>query len=195
MSVDIKHVSALRNRTGAGMMDAKKALEQADGDMEKAVDILRKSGAAKAAKKADRISKEGLVESYIHANGKVGTMVVLNCETDFVARTDKFRALAKDLAMHVAAASPEYLRIEDIPADILAKEKEIYMDQARGQGKPEAMLAKIAEGMLQKFYADRVLLKQPFVKDDSKTVEELVQNAVAVMGEKIELTKFTRFTL
>ncbi len=195
MPVDIKDVSTLRARTGAGMMDAKKALEAANGDIEKAIDILRKSGAAKAAKKADRVSKEGLVESYIHMNGKVGTMIVLNCETDFVARNEKFRALAKDLAMHVAAANPEYLRIEDIPANVLEKEKEIYVEQARAQGKNEAMLGKIAEGMLNKFYSEKVLLKQNFIKDDEKTIEELIQNATAVMGEKIELTKFSRFTV
>ncbi len=195
MAADIKQVSELRARTGAGLMDAKKAMEQANGDMEKAVEILRKAGAAKAAKKADRVSKEGLVETYIHANGKVGTLVVLNCETDFVARNDMFKQLAKDIAMHVAAANPEYLKVEDIPENVVEKEMEIYKEQVRQQGKPADMLEKIAQNKLNQFYAERVLLKQPFIKDESKTIEELVQNATAVMGEKIELSRFTRFTV
>lgn len=195
MSVDIKQVSELRARTGAGLMDAKKAMEQANGNMEEAIDILRKSGAAKAAKKADRVSKEGIVESYIHMNGKIGSMVALNCETDFVARNEKFHQLAKDLAMQVAASNPEYLRVEDVPADVIAKEKEIYKEQIRAQGKPENMLEKIAEGMLSKFYAEKVLLKQPFVKDDEMTVEGMIQNATAVMGEKIEISRFSRIVV
>lgn len=195
MAADIKQVSELRARTGAGLMDAKKAMEQANGDMEKAVEILRKAGAAKAAKKADRVSKEGLVETYIHANGKVGTLVVLNFETDFVARNDMFKQLAKDIAMHVAAANPEYLKVEDIPENVVEKEMEIYKEQVRQQGKPADMLEKIAQNKLNQFYAERVLLKQPFIKDESKTIEELVQNATAVMGEKIELSRFTRFTV
>lgn len=195
MSVDIKQVSELRARTGAGLMDAKKAMEQANGNMEEAIDILRKSGAAKAAKKADRVSKEGVVESYIHMNGKIGSMVALNCETDFVARNEKFQQLAKDLAMQVAAANPEYLRVEDVPADVIAKEKEIYKEQIRAQGKPENMLEKIAEGMLSKFYAEKVLLKQPFIKDDETTVEAMIQNATAVMGEKIEISRFSRIVV
>ena len=196
MAVDIKQVTELRGRTGIGMMDAKKALEQANGDMDKAIEILRKSGAAKAAKKsAERVAKEGLVESYIHANGKVGTTIVLNCETDFVARNEKFRKLAKDIAMQVAAANPEYLRVEDVPADVIAKEKEIYKEQLAKQGKPKDMLDKIAEGMLAKFYAEKVLLKQPFIKDDEKNVEQLIQEAVSSMGEKIELARYSRFTV
>lgn len=197
MAIDIKLVSELRARTGAGIMDAKKALEQSNGNMEEAIDILRKAGAAKAAKKsAEREAKEGLVESYIHANGKVGTMVVLNCETDFVARNDKFKELARSLAMQVAAADPEYLRVEDIPADVIAKEKEIYKEQILAQGqKPADVLEKIAEGKLEKFYQEKVLLKQPFIKDDSKTVEQMISDAVAALGEKIELTKFARFTV
>lgn len=195
MSVDIKQVSVLRARTGAGLMDAKKAMEQANGDMEKAIEILRKAGAAKAAKKADRVSKEGLVEAYMHANGKVATLVVLNCETDFVARNEKFKQLAKDIAMHVAAANPEYLRVEDIPASVIEKEMEIYKDQLLQQGKPADMLEKIAQNKLNQFYAERVLLKQPFIKDEEKTIEDLIQNAIAVMGEKIELSRFSRLTV
>lgn len=197
MAIDIKLVSELRARTGAGIMDAKKALEQANGNVDQAIDILRKAGAAKAAKKAaERVAKEGVVESYIHANGKVGTMVVLNCETDFVARNEKFKELARNLAMQVAAADPEYLRVEDVPADVIAKEKEIYKEQILAQGsKPADVLEKIAEGKLEKFYQEKVLLKQPFIKDDEKTVEQMVSDAVAALGEKIEVSRFARFTL
>lgn len=195
MSVDIKAVSELRARTGAGLMDAKKTLEAAAGDIDKAVDMLRKAGAAKAAKKADRETKEGVVETYLHSNGKVGTMIVLTCETDFVARNEKFRQLAKDIAMHVAAASPEYLRVEDIPHPIIDKEKDIYKEQLRAQGKPEEMLEKIAEGKLSKFYEEKVLLKQPFIKDEDKTIEQLIESAIAIIGEKIELTRFVRLSV
>jgi elongation factor Ts len=197
MAIDIKLVSDLRARTGAGIMDAKKALEQSKGNIEEAIDILRKAGAAKAAKKsAERVAKEGLVESYIHANGKVGTMVVLNCETDFVARNEKFKDLARSLAMQVAAADPEYLRVEDVPADVIQKEKDIYKEQILAQGKkPADVLEKIAEGKLEKFYQEKVLLKQPFIKDDEKTVEQMISDAVAALGEKIEISKFARFTL
>lgn len=195
MSVDIKLVSELRARTGAGLMDARKALEEANGDMDKAIDELRKKGAAKAAKKADRDASEGLVESYIHANGKIGTLIVLNCETDFVARNEKFQSLAKDIAMHVAAAAPEYLTIQDVPEDVIGKEKEIYKEQLRQEGKPEDMLDKIAEGKLNKFYSESVLMEQPFVKDDAKTIKDLIEESIAVLGEKIELSKFVRFSL
>jgi elongation factor Ts len=195
MSVDIKAVSELRARTGAGLMDAKKTLEASGGDIEKAVDMLRKAGAAKAAKKADRETKEGVVETYMHSNGKVGTMVVLTCETDFVARNEKFRQLAKDIAMHVAAANPEYLRVEDVPHPIIDKEKDIYKEQLRAQGKPEDMLEKIAEGKLSKFYEEKVLLKQPFIKDEDKTIEQLIEGAIAIIGEKIELTRFVRLSV
>ncbi|MBI4122218.1 MAG: translation elongation factor Ts [Parcubacteria group bacterium] len=195
MSVDIKAVSELRSRTGAGLMDAKKTLEAADGDIEKAIDMLRKAGAAKAAKKAERETKEGVVEYYVHSNGKVGTMVVLTCETDFVARNEKFRQLARDIAMHVAAANPEYLRVEDVPASVTDKEKDIYKEQLRTQGKPEAMLDQIAQGKLGKFYEEKVLLKQPFIKDEEKTIEQLIEQAIAIIGEKIELTRFVRLAV
>jgi len=195
MGEDIKKVSELRTRTGAGLMDSKKAYEEAGGDMDKAIDILRKAGAAKAAKKADREASEGLVESYIHAGGSIGSMIVLNCETDFVARNEKFQKLAKEIAMHVAAADPEYLRVEDVPDGIIGKEKEIYKEQLRNEGKPEDVLDKICEGKLAKFYEEKVLLKQPFIKDDSKTIEELIEGSVAIIGEHIELSKFARFSL
>ncbi len=195
MAVDIKTVSELRARTGAGLMDAKKALEAAGGDIEKAIDTLRKAGAAKAAKRAEREAKEGVVEAYLHSNGKIGSMIALTCETDFVARNEKFRQMAKDIAMHVAAANPEYLRVSDVPQALIEREKDIYREQLRAQGKPEEMMDKIMEKMLEKFYAERVLLKQPFIKDEEKTIEFMIEEAIAVIGEKIELTKFARLTI
>ncbi len=195
MNEDIKKVTELRARTGAGLMAAKKAYEEAGKDIEKAIDVLRKAGAAKAAKKADRETHEGTVEAYIHAGGKVGSLIVLNCETDFVARNERFQTLAKDIAMHVAASDPEWLNVEDVPQDALGKEKEIQMEILRKEGKPEEMLEKIVEGKLGKFYEEKVLLKQPFIKDDSKTIEELIQNAIAVLGENITLAQYTRFSL
>jgi len=195
MNEDIKKVTELRARTGAGLMAAKKAYEEAGKDIEKAIDVLRKAGAAKAAKKADRETHEGTVEAYIHAGGKVGSLVVLNCETDFVARNERFQTLAKDIAMHVAASDPEWLTVEEVPQDALGKEREIQMEILRKEGKPEEMLEKIVEGKLGKFYEEKVLLKQPFIKDDSKTIEELIQDSIAVLGENITLAKFTRFSL
>jgi elongation factor Ts len=195
MNEDIKKVTELRARTGAGLMAAKKAYEEAGKDIEKAIDVLRKAGAAKAAKKADRETHEGTVEAYIHAGGKVGSLIVLNCETDFVARNERFQTLAKDIAMHVAASDPEWLTVEDVPQDALGKEKEIQMEILRKEGKPEEMLEKIVEGKLGKFYEEKVLLKQPFIKDDSKTIEELIQDAIAVLGENISLAQYTRFSL
>lgn len=195
MSADIKQVQELRARTGSGLMDAKKALEEANGDLDKAIEILRKAGAAKAAKKADREAREGLVASYIHANGKIGSMIILNCETDFVARNEKFQTLAKDIAMQVAASDPQYLTVEDVPESEIAKEKEIYKEQLKKEGKPAEMLDKIAEGKLSKFYEENVLLKQSFIKDDAKTIEQLIEEAISVLGEKIEINKFIRFNL
>lgn len=195
MNEQIKQVTELRARTGVGLMAAKKALEEANGDMDKAIENLRKAGAAKAAKKADRETHEGMVEAYIHAGGKVGSLIVLNCETDFVARNEKFQQLAKDIAMHVAAAEPEWLTVEEVPEDAIGKEKEIYKEVLRKEGKPEEMLDKIVEGKMSKFYEEKVLLKQPFIKDDAKTIEELIQDNISVLGENITLARFTRFTL
>jgi elongation factor Ts len=195
MNEEIKKVTELRARTGAGLMTAKKALTEAGGDIEKAIDVMRKSGAAKAAKKADRDTHEGLVEAYIHGEGKVGSMIVLNCETDFVARNEKFQQLAKDIAMHVAASEPEWLTEEDVPEDAIGKEKEIYKELLRKEGKPEEMLEKICEGKMSKFYEEKVLLKQRFIKNDEHTIEELIQDAIAILGENITLSNFTRFTL
>ena len=195
MTVEISQVTELRARTGAGLMAAKKAMEESSGDMDKAIELLRKAGAAKAAKKADREAKEGLVYSYIHGTGRVGVLLVLNCETDFVARNEKFVNLAKDIAMHIAASDPEYLRIEDVPVEVIEKEKEIYIDILRKEGKAEEMLDKIAEGKLGKFYEERVLLNQYFIKDDSKTIGQLIEEAISVLGEKIEISAFTRYSL
>ena len=195
MTVDISQVTELRARTGAGLMAAKKAMEESSGDMDKAIELLRKAGAAKAAKKADREAKEGLVYSYIHGTGRVGVLLVLNCETDFVARNEKFVNLAKDIAMHIAASDPEYLRIEDVPVEVIEKEKEIYIDMLREEGKPEDMLEKIAEGKLTKFYENNVLLNQYFIKDDAKSIGQLIEEAISVLGEKIEISAFTRYSL
>jgi len=165
MAVSATDVKDLREKTGAGMMDCKKALTESDGDMEKAIDLLRKKGLSAAAKKADRIASEGAVGSYIHAGGKIGVLLEVNCETDFVAKTDEFQQLVKDLCMHIAAANPTCVRREEVPAAELEREKEIYKDQARQSGKPDNILDKIVEGKLDKFYGDVCLLDQVFVKD------------------------------
>ncbi len=189
--MDISHIQKLRELTGAGIVDAKKALEEVGGNLEKAVEILRKKGLVKAAGKTDRHTAEGLIHSYIHSNGKVGSMVELLCETDFVARTDTFRELAHDLAMHVAASNPLYLSSEDVPEEVLAKEKEIWAEEFHG--KPQAALEKILQGKLQKYFSDVCLLSQPFIKDEDITVEERIKHAVAKLGENIKVRKFVRF--
>jgi elongation factor Ts len=193
--ITTKMIAELRNRTGAGMMDCKRALEEAGGDMEKAVEILRARGAAGADKRAGRQASEGLIEAYVHFNGRVGTLVELNCETDFVARTEDFRQLAKDLTLHVASARPIAVRIEDVPADVIEREKRVYVAQVAEEKKPDAVKEKIVQGRLKKFYEDNVLLEQRFVKDDSKTVGELVKALSAKTGEKVEVRRFARFEL
>jgi len=177
------------------MMDCKKALQETSGDIEKAVEYLRKKGALKAAKREGRATKEGRIGSYIHSNGKIGVLVELNCESDFVAKTDQFAELVKDLCIHVAASSPQCVSSDDVPEAVLAKEKEIYMTQAKEQGKPEKMLEKIAEGKLKKFFSEVCLLDQPFVKDPDKTVGDLVKDKIAQLGENITVGRFTRFQL
>ncbi len=196
MPIDTQAITKLRQATGAGVADVKSALEEAGGDDQKAIEILRKKGALKAAKKmAERTTGEGVVDAYIHSNGKVGVLIQLQCETDFVARTDDFKSLAHDISLHVAAANPLYLKPEDVPAEEVAKEKEIYQVQLKAEGKPAAMMEKIIAGKVEKYYQDVCLLKQIFVKDDSITIEKLIEQAVAKMGEKIELVRFVRFKI
>ena len=193
--ITTKMIADLRARTGAGMMACKKALEEAGGDAEKAVDILRKTGAAGAEKRAGRTASEGLIDAYVHFNGKVGVLVELNCETDFVARTDDFKQLARDIALHVASAKPIALRIEDVPAEVVEREKRVYESQVAEEQKPEPVKVKIVEGRLRKFFEESVLLEQKFVKDDTKTVGELVKQVAAKTGENVAVRRFVRFEL
>lgn len=176
-------------------MDCKKALAETSGDFEKAIEYLRKKGIAAAAKKAGRATREGAVTSYIHGEGRVGVLLEVNCETDFVARTDQFRTFVKDVAMHIAAASPQWVRPEEVPADVVAKEKEIAVAQMAAQNKPQAVLEKIAEGKVKKFYEDTCLMQQVFVKDPNKTVEQLQKETIATLGENISIRRFARFVL
>lgn len=195
MSFTAQDVKTLRERTGCGMMDCKNALAETNGDMDKAVDFLREKGIAKAAKKAGRIAAEGIVDSYIHMGGKIGVLVELNCETDFVARGDQFRALAHDICLHVAAANPQYLRPEDVPAEVLEKEKAILRAQALEEGKPANIVDRMVEGRIKSFYDDNCLLNQKFVKDPSKTISQLVIEATATIGEKIDIRRFVRYEM
>ena len=188
-------VIALRQKTGAGVLDCKKALTETNGDMDKAVDYLREKGIAKAAKKAGRIAAEGIVDSYIHMGGKVGVLLEVNCETDFVARGDQFKSLVHDIALQIAAANPLYLTKEDVPADVLEKEKEILKAQAIEEGKPEKIVEKMVEGRIKTYYDENCLLCQKFVKDPSKTIEQLVIEATAAIGEKISVRRFARFEM
>lgn len=193
--MDAKLIMDLRNATGAGVLDAKKALEECGGDVSKAAEALRKKGQAKAAARQERTTREGLVGHYIHATGKVGALVEVACETDFVARSEEFKTLVHDLAMHVTASNPLYLSLEDIPPEVLAKEKEIATAEFAGSGKPAAVIEKIAEGKLAKYYADTCLLNQPFIKDEDVTVAECIQQAIAKTGENIQVRRFVRFAL
>jgi len=193
--ISAKLVAELRAKTGAGMMDCKKALEEADGDFAKAEEILRVKYAAKADKRAERVASEGLIESYIHFNGKIGVMVELGCETDFVARTDDFRALAKDLCLHIASARPMTVSKEQVPADVVEREKRIFEAQAVEEKKPEAMREKIIQGRLKKFFEETVLLEQKFIKDDSIAVGDMVKALAAKTGENVQVRRFARFEL
>jgi len=186
-------VNELRQRTGAGMMECKKALVEAKGDIGEAEVILRKRGIAGAAKKAGRATKQGLIGTYIHAGGQLGVMVEVNCESDFVARTDDFKELVHDVAMHIAAADPRFLRREEVPQDLIEKEKEIARDRARNEGKPEKVLDRIVEGRISKFYEEVCLLDQPFVKEATVTIDQLVKQKVAKLGENIGIARFVRF--
>ena len=194
-NITAQMVKELRERTGAGMMACKKALQETDGDIEKAIDKLREMGLASAAKKAGREAKEGKIASYIHAGGKIGVLVEVNCETDFVANTDEFNNLCKDIAMHIVAANPQYVSREEVPEEVLEKEKNIMKEQLRQQGKPENILDKIVEGKIEKFYEETCLLDQPFIKDDSVTVKDLIQNTIAKLGENIIVRRFARFQI
>jgi elongation factor Ts len=193
--VSAQLVKELREKTGAGMMDCKKVLAEAGGDFAKAEELLRKKGLAAAAKKSSRAATEGAVASYIHMGGKIGVLVEVNCETDFVARTEGFQLLVKDIAMQIAAAAPLWVRREEVPADVVAKELEIAKAQMRDQKKPEAILEKIATGKLEKFYETYCLLEQLFVKDDKKKIQDVLTEAVAKIGENIQIRRFARFVL
>lgn len=195
MSIDAKLVAQLREMTGAGMMDAKKALEEVGGDLEKAAEELRKKGVAKAAKKSDRETNEGRVHAYIHATGKVGVMVEVLCETDFVARNEAFVAFCNDLALHIAAADPLYVTRDEVPEELVAKEKELVAAELKEQGKPEDMIEKISAGKMDKWFADVVLLEQTFVKDDTMTVQELLTKQIATIGENMTVRRFSRFAI
>ena len=193
MTISAQDVKVLRDRTGSGMMDCKKALQETNGDMEAAIDFLRAKGAAKAAKRAAKSANEGTIGSYIHFGGKIGVMVELNCETDFVAKTDDFVGLARDLAMHIAAASPIAVRPDDISPAVLEREKAIFLEQVRAEGKPEHIAEKMVEGKLRKFFEENSLVMQPFVKDPQKSIEQLITEVSAKTGEKIEVARFARF--
>jgi elongation factor Ts len=192
MTISAKDVKALRDRTGAGMMDCKKALQETNGDMEAAVDFLRAKGSAKAAKRAAKSANEGTIGSYIHFGGKIGVMIEVNCETDFVAKTDDFIGLAKDLAMHIAAANPLSVSPDDIDDEVVAREKAIFLEQIKDEGKPEHIAEKIVEGKLRKFFEENSLLMQPYVKDPQVTISELITQVSSKTGEKIEVARFSR---
>ncbi len=194
-TISPKDVSELRTRTGAGMMDCKRALEESGGDLDKASEILRRKGIAKAEKRTGKTASQGLVVSYIHHNSQVGVLLELNCETDFVARTDEFGQLAREIALHVASADPIGVNPDDIPTDLLDRERRIAEEQVAKEGKPENIRAKIVDGKLKKFVAERTLTEQPYVKDDSKTVGQLLKEASGKLGEAISVRRFARFKI
>ena len=191
----LEKIKTIREKTGAGVVDVKKALTQANGDEEKAIEILRKSGQAKAVKKSERTAKEGVVVSYVHSNNRIASMVKLLCETDFVARNSDFQELGKDIAMHVAAMNPKFLTPEDVSRDLVEKEKEIWIEQLKKEGKPEAMIAKIMEGKEKKFREELALLSQPFIKNPEVTIRELIAEKIGVIGENIQIGEFVRYEL
>ena len=192
MSISAKDVKALRDRTGAGMMDCKKALVETDGDLEAAIDLLRSKGAAKAAKRAEKSANEGTIGSYVHFDSRTAVIVEINCETDFVANTDDFKRLAKDLALHIASTAPLAVAPADIPAEIVERERRVYLKQVEEEGKPENLVEKIVEGKLNKFFKEHTLLPQPFVKNPDQTIEQLITETSAKTGEKIEVGRFAR---
>jgi elongation factor Ts len=193
--VDSNLLKDLREATGAGVSDVKAALDESGGDREKAIEILRKKGQSKMAKKADRVAKDGIVETYVHAGGRIGVIVELNSETDFVARTDDFKLLAKEIAMHIAAANPLYVSREDVPEEVIAKEREIYREQAKESGKPADIVEKMIEGKLAKYFEEACLLEQPFFREPEKKVGVVISDSVAKMGEKVAVSRFARYQL
>ena len=193
MAVSAQQVKELRDKTGAGMMDCKKALTETNGDIEQAVVLLRKQGIADASRRASRKTAQGLVSSYIHAGGKIGVLVEVNCESDFVARNEVFQQFVKDICLQICSANPLYLAPEDVPQEALEREKEIYIEQARGTGKPENVLEKIAEGKMRKFYETVCLLEQPFIREPKTKVKDLVKETIAKLGENIRVSRFARF--
>ncbi|QJC52256.1 translation elongation factor Ts [Paenibacillus albicereus] len=195
MAVNASAVKELREKTGAGMLDCKKALEEAGGDLTKAAELLREKGLAAAANKAGRVATEGVVESYIHAGGRIGVLVEINCETDFVAKTDQFREFCKDIAMQIAAVGPKYVRREEVAADELEKEREILKAQALNEGKPAHIVEKMVEGRLSKYYEEFCLMEQPFIKDPDKTITTLLNEKISTIGENISIRRFARFEL
>lgn len=195
MNIDSKLVKELRDRTGAGIMDCKKALIEAHGDIEKAIEVLRKLGIAKAEKKLDREAKDGRVDAYIHHGAKLGVLIEVNCETDFVASTDEFKELVHNLALQVAATNPIAVKREDIPSEIIEREKRIYEEQAKKEGKPEKVIEKIVQGRLEKFYQEACLLEQPYIKDPNITVGDLIKQYIAKLGENIVVKRFARFKI
>ena len=192
MEIKAQQVKELREKTGAGMMDCKKALQSSNGDPKKAMNWLREKGLAKAEKRTGREASEGMIGSYIHMNGKIGVLVEINCETDFVAKSDKFQEFAKNISMQIAATNPVCVQSEDLPADLVEQEKTIYGNQAREEGKPEQVVEKIIEGRLKKYYKEVCLMDQPFIKDDSLTIQDLMNELIAVLGEKIMVRRFVR---
>jgi len=195
MAVSASAVKELREKTGAGMLDCKKALDEANGDIQKASEILREKGLAAAANKAGRVATEGVVESYIHAGGRIGVLVEINCETDFVAKTDSFREFARDIAMQIAAANPKFVRREEVGAEELEKEREILTAQALNEGKPANIVAKMVEGRLGKYYEEFCLMEQSFIKDPDKTIATLLKEKISTIGENISIRRFVRYEL
>lgn len=195
MDVSIEKIKDLRSSTGAGMLDCKNALQEANGDVEKAVEILRKKGAIKAAKKAGRVTNEGIVYSYIHHNEKIGVLLLLGCETDFVARTDDFHDLAKKISLQIASMNPKWISQEDVPEDIVEKEKEIYMEELKSTNKPENIKEKIVENKLEKFYSENCLLEQEYVFGEGEKIKDLISQMIAKVGENITVDKFTRYAI
>ena len=195
MNIDAKLVKTLRDRTGAGMMDCKKALVESDGDIDSAIDFLRKSGIAKAEKKGTRETKEGLVYSYIHSGGRLGVLVELNCETDFVAKTDGFIELAHNIAMQIAATNPVSLDRDAVSKELIDREKEIYLDQAKKEGKPESIIEKMVDGRINKFYQESCLMEQTYIKDQDKKVSDLLSQTISTLGENISINRYIRFAI